>query len=79
MVCFQPSSLLIGKGLGTSDALLCVCCKHCKVHLRVGMWLGSCSLTSVHPLIRLTIRAFSIGSALWVLDVFVFSILTHIL
>ena len=30
---------------------------------------GSCRLISVQPLIGLTIRAFSIDSALWVLEV----------
>ena len=37
----------------------------------IGEWtggIGSCRLISVQPLIGLTIRAFSIGSALWVLD-----------
>ena len=42
---------------------------HYKVHWRVGRWLGSCRLISVQPLIGSTIRAFSIGSALCVLEV----------
>ena len=56
------------KGLGTCDALLCV--SHTlQSALRVGRRLGSCRLISVLPLIGLTIGAFSICSALWVLDV----------
>ena len=47
----------------------CACPIHCKVHWRVGRRLGSCRLISVQPLIGLTIRAFSIGSALWVFEV----------
>ena len=46
------------KGLGTCDALLCM-----------SHTLGLCRLISVQPLIGLTIRASSIGSALWVLEV----------
>ena len=56
------------KGMGTCDAL-CVCLIHCKVHWRVGRRLGSCRLISVQPLIGLTISAFSISFALWVLEV----------
>ena len=46
----------------------CACPIRCKVHWRVGRRLISCRLISVQPLIGLTIRAFSIGSALWVLE-----------
>ena len=46
-----------------------VCPIHCRVHWRVGKRLGSCRFILVQPLIGLTIRPFSIGSALWVLDV----------
>ena len=42
---------------------------HCKLHWRVRRRLGSCRLISVRPLIGLTIRAFSIGSALLALSV----------
>ena len=42
---------------------------HCRVHWRVGRKLGSCRLISVKPLIGSTIWAFSISSALWVLEV----------
>ena len=56
------------KGLGTCDALLCVPI-HCRVHWRLGRRLGSCRLTSVQLLIGSTIWAFSISSALWVLEV----------
>ena len=59
------------KGLGTCEAVMqfCACPMHCKVHWRVGRRIGSCRLISVQPLIGLTIRAFSISSALWVLEV----------
>ena len=56
------------KGLGTCDDF-CACPIHCKVHLRVGMRQGSCRLISVQPLIGSTVRALSISSALWVLEV----------
>ena len=56
------------KGLGTCDALLCV--SHTlQVHCRVDRRQGKCRLIPVQPLIGLTIRAFTIGSALWVLVV----------
>ena len=47
----------------------CACPIHCRVHWRVGRKLGSCRLISVQPLIGSTIWAFSISSALWVLEV----------
>ena len=53
------------RGLGLCDAL----CPLSKVHWRVDRRQGSCRLMSVQPLIGLTIRAFSIGSALYVLEV----------
>ena len=56
------------KGLGTCDAP-CACPIHCRVHWRVCRRLGSCRLISVPPLIVSTICAFSISSALWVLEV----------
>ena len=60
VVCFLPPSLLIGKVWVHI---------HCKMHLTVGSGLGSCRLISVQPLIGSTIRAFSISSALWGLEV----------
>ena len=59
------------KDLGTCDALLLILSHFysCKVHWRVGWRLGSCRLILVQHLIGLTIRAFSIGYALWVLEV----------
>ena len=68
MVCLQPPSLLIGK-VWTSVMHFCACPIHCNVHWRVGRRPGSWKLISVQPLIGLTIKAFSIGSALWVLEV----------
>ena len=56
------------KGLGTCNDF-CVCTIYCKVHWRIGRRLGTCRLISEQPLIGLTTRAFSIGSALWVLEV----------
>ena len=56
------------KGMGTCDAL-CACPIHCKVHWRVGRRLGSCRLISVPHLIGSIIRAFSISSTLWILEV----------
>ena len=47
----------------------CACSIHCRVHWRVVRRLVSCRLTSVQPLIGSTIWAFSISSALWVLEV----------
>ena len=56
------------KGLGTCYALLCV--SHTlQSALENGRKLGSCRLTSVQLLIGSTIWAFSISSALWVLEV----------
>ena len=56
------------KGLGTCDALLCV--SHTlQGALERGRRLGSCRSTSAQPLIGSTIWAFSISSALWVLEV----------
>ena len=58
------------KGLGYIPVMhFCACPIHCRVHWRVGRRLGSCRSTSVQPLICSTIWAFSISSALWVLDV----------
>ena len=68
MVCFQPPSLSIGK-VWVPVMHFCACPIHCKVHWRVCRRLGSCQLISVQPLIGLIIRAFSKGSALWVLEV----------
>ena len=47
----------------------CACPIHSKVHLRVGRYLGSCRLISVQLLIGSKVGAFSISSALWVLEV----------
>ena len=65
---FQPPSLLIGK-VWVPVMHFCACLIHCRVHWRVGRRLGSCRLTSVRPLVGSTIWAFSISSALWVLEV----------
>ena len=46
-----------------------VCPMHCRVHWRMGRRLGSCRLTSVQLLIGSTVWAFSISSALRVLEV----------
>ena len=79
VVCFQPPSLLIGN-VRVPVMHFCACPIHCKVHWRVVRRLGSCRLISVSPLIGLTIRAFSRGSALWVLEVLCcLSILTQFL
>ena len=67
-VCFQPSSLLIGK-VYVPVMHCCACPIHCRVHSRVGRRLGSCRLISEQPLIGSTIWAFYIGSALWVFEV----------
>ena len=56
------------KGLGTCDALRAGPI-HCEVHWREGTMLRLCRLISVLPLIGSTIRAYSIGSAVWILDV----------
>ena len=64
----QPPSLLIGK-VWVPVMPFYACPMRCKVHWRVGRRLGSCRLISVKPLIGSTIRAFSIGSALLVLEV----------
>ena len=56
------------KGLGASDALLCM--SHTlQSALESDQDSRSCRLISVQSLIGLTIRAFSVGSALWVLEV----------
>ena len=68
VVCFQPPSLLIGK-VWVPVLHFCECPIHFRVHFRVGRRLGSCRLISVQPLIESTIWAFSICSALWVLEV----------
>ena len=47
----------------------CVCPIHCKVHWRVGRRIGQCRLISVQPLTWSITRAFSVSSALWVLEV----------
>ena len=60
------------KGLG-AVMHFCACLIHCKVHWRVGRRLESCRLISVQPLIGSTIRAFSIGSALFLLYTSAFS------
>ena len=68
MMCFQPHSLLIVK-VWEPVMHFSACPIQCKVHWRVGRRLGSCRLISVQPLIGLIIRAFSIDSALLVLEV----------
>ena len=52
----------------------CARLKHCKVHWRMGRRLGLCRLISVQYLIGSTTRAFSVGSALWALEVCVVDI-----
>ena len=68
VACFQPPSLLIGK-VWVSVMSFCGRYIHCKVYWRVGRRLGSCRLILVPHLIGSPIRAFSITSALWVLEV----------
>ena len=68
VVSFQQSSLLIGK-VWVPVMHFCACPIHCRVHWRVGRRLGSCRLTSVQLLIWSTIWAFSISSALSLLEV----------
>ena len=68
VVSYQPPSLLIGK-VWVPVIHFCVCPIHCRVHWRMGRRLGSYRLTSVQLLIGSTIWAFSISSALWVLEV----------
>ena len=57
------------KGLGTCDALLCVSHTLQRALENGQDRAGSCRLTSVQLLIGSTIWAFSISSALWVLEV----------
>ena len=64
VVCFQPPRLLIGK-VWVPVMHFCACLIQCRVDRR----LGSCRLISVQPLIGSSIWAFSISSALWVLEV----------
>ena len=68
VVSFQPPSLVIGK-FWVPVMHFCACPIHGREHWRVGRRLGSCRLTSVQLLIGSTIWAFSIISALWVLEV----------
>ena len=68
VVCFQSSSLLIGK-VWVPVVHFCACPIHCRVQWRVGSRLGSCRLISVQLLIGSTIWVFSISSAQWVLEV----------
>ena len=68
VVSFQPPSLLIGK-IRVPVLHFRACPIHCRVHRIVGRRLGSSRLISVQPLIGSTIWAFSISSALWVLEV----------
>ena len=60
------------KGLGTCGALL-VPPIHCKVHWKVGRWLGSYRLILELPLIgfgkKKFIRELSISSVMWLLEV----------
>ena len=50
VVCFLPTSLLIGE-VWVPVMHFCACPIRCRVHWRVGRRLGSCRLTSVKPLI----------------------------
>ena len=68
VVCFQPPSLLIGK-VWVPVIHFCACPIYSRLHFRVGRRLGLCRLTSVQPLMGSTILAFSISSALLVLEV----------
>ena len=61
-------SLLIGN-VWEPVIYQCACPIHCKVHWRVDRRLGSCRLIPAQPLIGLTIREFSISSALSVLEI----------
>ena len=62
------TQLAYRKGLGTCDALLCVF-HALQSALESRLRLGSCRLISVQRLTGSTIWAFSISSALWVLEV----------
>ena len=68
VVCFQSPSLFIGE-VWVAVMHFSDCPIHCKVHFRLGRKLGSRRLISVQPLMGSTIRASSISSALWVLEV----------
>ena len=68
VLCFHPPILFIGK-VWVPVMHFWACPKHCKFHWRSGRRLGSCRLISAQNLIESTIRAFSISSALWVLEV----------
>ena len=66
MMNFQSPSLLIGK---VWVPMMHFCVSHTlKSALDSGQELASCRLISEQPLIGLTIREFSIGSAMWVLE-----------
>ena len=64
----QTTQFAYKKGLGTCDAHLCL--SHTlQSALESGQEARIMQIDFVQPLIGLTIRAFSIGSALWVLAV----------
>ena len=61
-------SSLVSVVFSTIMLSLVICVLWCR-NVMVLKVLGSCRLNSVQPLIGSTIRAFSKGSALWVLEV----------
>ena len=63
-----PTQFAYRKGLGTCDAPFCVS-PTLQSALESGQEPRIVQMISVQPLIGSTIRAFSIGSALWVLEV----------
>ena len=67
VVCFQPPSLLIGK---VWVPVMHFCVSHAlQSALKCGQEARITWFILVQPLIRSTVRAFSISSALWVLEV----------
>ena len=65
---FPTTQFAYQKGLGTCDALLCM--SHTlQSALESGQVARIMQIDFSIPLIGLTIRAFSIGSALWILQV----------
>ena len=61
------TQLLVGK-VRVLVMHFCTCPIHCRVHWRVGRRRGSSRLISVQHMIGSTIWAFSISSAVWVLE-----------
>ena len=75
--CAYRNKFAYRKGLVSCDALLCMShTLQSALDWKVSMREGSCGSISVQPLIGSTIRAFSINSTLWVLEVGVVNINT---